>query len=107
MPRTIISKLKENPDFLRQKNYQEKKKKKLRYKRITFMITDIQQEALEVICKRQNTTPVRYLKSVIKKQTARYKSIPQPVSYVTENQLQLFDMEPQAMTSKVRKTKSA
>jgi hypothetical protein len=107
MPRTIISKLKENPEFLRQKVKQEKKKKKARYKKITFMISDNQQEALKIICKRQNTTPVRYLKSVIKKQTAWYKSIPQPVSYVTENQLQLFDLEPEPVPARVRKVKSA
>ncbi|TVQ17154.1 MAG: hypothetical protein EA361_02930 [Bacteroidetes bacterium] len=91
MPRTIISKLQENPDYL--KNAAAKSnagKRKTRYKQITFKITDTQKEALEVICKRQKTTPVRYLKSVIRKQTARYKSSPQPVSYVTENQLQLF-----------------
>ena len=92
MPRTIISKLQDNPDYL--KNAAAKnnagKKKKAKYKQITFKITDAQKEALEIICKRQKTTPVRYLKSVIRKQTARYKASPQPISYVTENQLQLF-----------------
>ena len=92
MPKTIIAKLQENPDFLQQNNAREKKKK-LKYKKITFKITDAQKEALEIVCKRQKTTPIRYLKSVIKKQTARYKANPQPVSYVTENQLQLFDLE--------------
>jgi hypothetical protein len=92
MPRTIISKLQQNPNFLTESNAKNKlKKKKAKYKKISFKITDTQQEALEVLCKRQKTTPVRYLKSVIQKQTARYKSLPQPVSYVTENQLQLFD----------------
>lgn len=92
MPRTIIAKLQENPQFLREAN-DKAKKRKLKYKKIVFKITDAQQEALEVLCKRQKTTPVRYLKSIIRKQTARYKSTPQPVSYVTENQLQLFDTE--------------
>ncbi len=90
MPKTIISKLKENPQFLRESNAKTSKKK-VKFKKITFKITDSQQRALEFICKRQKTTPVRYLKSVIKKQTSRYKASPQPVSYVTENQLQLFE----------------
>ena len=90
MPKTIISRLQENPDYLKSK---KSKKKKVRYKKIVFKITDGQKEALEVLCKRQNTTPVRYLKSVIRKQTSRYRANAQPVSYVTENQLQLFDLE--------------
>lgn len=96
MPRTIISKLQENPQFLREeaaKNQLKNNKKKAKYKRITFKITDLQKNALEIMCKRQKTTPVRFLKSVINKQTARYKANPVPVSYVTENQLQLFDLE--------------
>jgi len=90
MPKTIISRLQENPDYLKSK---KSKKKKVRYKKIVFKITDGQKEALEVLCKRQNTTPVRYLKSVIRKQTSRYRANAQPISYVTENQLQLFDLE--------------
>ena len=90
MPKTIISRLQENPDYLKSK---KSKKKKVRYKKIVFKITHGQKEALEVLCKRQNTTPVRYLKSVIRKQTSRYRANAQPVSYVTENQLQLFDLE--------------
>lgn len=66
------------------------RKKKIKYKKITFMVTDVQKEALEVICKRQKTTPVRFLKSVVKKHTARYKADKEPC-VVTENQLQLFD----------------
>lgn len=91
MPRTIISKLQENPDYLKNAAARSNAaKRKTKFKQITFKITDAQKEALEIICKRQKTTPVRYLKSVIRKQTARYKATPQPVSYATENQLQLF-----------------
>lgn len=96
MPRTIISKLQENPHFLREeaaKSHLKNNKKKVKYKKITFKITDLQKNALEIMCKRQKTTPVRFLKSIINKQTARYKANPVPVSYVTENQLQLFDLE--------------
>ncbi len=91
MPRTIISKLQENPDYLKNAAARNNSgKRKTKYKQISFKITDAQKEALEVICKRQKTTPVRYLKSVIRKQTSRYKATPQPVNYATENQLQLF-----------------
>jgi len=104
MPRTIISKYNENPESFG--NYQKKKsrkKKKLRYKKIAFKITDAQQDALWDICKREKTTPVRFLKSVIKKQTARYKNNPQPVSYVTENQLRLFELDPAPVSANTKK----
>jgi hypothetical protein len=98
MPRTILSKLKENPQFMKEaasRQAEKNKKKKQKYKKITFRISEVQKEALDIMCKRQKTTPVRFLKSVIHKQTARYKSLPVPVNYVTENQLQLFDIEPE------------
>ncbi len=107
MPKTIISKLQENPHFLRKNALAASKKKKVKYKKITFKISDNQREALEVICRRQKTTPIRFLKSVIKKQTARYKAAPAPVSYVTENQLQLFDLEPEVQKTTKGKTKKA
>lgn len=97
MPKTIISKLQENPNFLRASN-RRAKRKKVKYKQLTFKITEGQKKALEVMCKRQNTTPIRYLKALINNQTARYKADPQPVSYVTENQLQLFDLEKELVT---------
>jgi hypothetical protein len=106
MPRTVLSKLRENPDYLKEaalKSREKARKKKSRYRVISFKITDDQKEALEVMCKRQKTTPVRFLKSVIHKQTARYKASPAPVSYATENQLQLFDVEPQGKKSKTGK----
>jgi hypothetical protein len=105
MPRTIISKMQENPNFFKNeavKNNGKATKRKVKFKKISFKISDVQKNALDVMCKRQKTTPIKFLKSVIKKQTARYKASPAPVSYVTENQLQLFDIEP-AIQSKGKK----
>jgi hypothetical protein len=103
MPKTILSKVQQNPQYLieaAKNNNRKNNKKKLKYKKICFKITEVQKVALEVMCRRQKTTPVRFLKSVITKQTARYKSIPPPVSYVTENQLALFDLESEVKTKK-------
>lgn len=98
MPKTILSKLKENPGYLKESvKIRKEKAKKGKSRVVTFKITEAQKEALEVICRRQKTTPVRFLKSVIKKQTARYIPTQATVSYVTENQLQLFEMEPVAL----------
>lgn len=104
MPRTIISKLQEDPFFLKNGASKAKDKaKKSKFRKITFKITDGQKQALEYVCKKQQTTPVRYLKSVIRKQTARYKSTPVPVNYVTPNQLQLFDLEPEVKPANRKK----
>jgi hypothetical protein len=105
MPRTIISKMQEDPLFAKSvanKKDLKPKKKKIKYKKISFKVSIAQKNALDTMCKRQKTTPIRFLKSVINKQTARYKANPAPISYVTENQLQLFDLEPET-PSKAKK----
>jgi hypothetical protein len=103
MPKTIISKLQENPNFLKSARSRRPAKKKVKFRKVTFKITEGQKKALEIMCKRQKTTPIRYLKSIITHQTARYKSSPEPVSYVTENQLQLFDLEKEVAPVKKKK----
>lgn len=82
MPRTNIMKPKVAPV----------RKKKVKYKKIVFKITVGQKEALDLMCKKQRTTPVKFLKSQISKQVTKYRTNPEPPNYVTENQLQLFDM---------------
>jgi hypothetical protein len=64
-------------------------RKKIRYRQVCFKITSQQMEALKKLCSSQKTTPVRFLKSIVNKQVERYRS-DTPVSYVTENQLELF-----------------
>ncbi len=92
MPKTIISKIQENPDHLRLKNPKKTgRKKRVKFKKITFKITESQMLALDSLCKRQNSTTVRYIKSMIKKQTAGFKPVSVEKSYVTHNQLSLFD----------------
>ncbi|MFW5758090.1 MAG: hypothetical protein ACOCYO_05355 [Bacteroidota bacterium] len=92
MPRTIVAKLKENPEHLRMKNRNSRsKKKKVKFKKIAFKITESQMMALDSLCKKQNTTTVRYIKSVLKKQTAGFKPVPVEKNYLTQNQLSLFD----------------
>lgn len=89
--------MQDDPLFLKNGAAKTKKvkAKKPKFRKITFKITDGQKQALDYICKKQQTTPVRFLKSVIRKQTARYKSGQVPINYATPNQLLLFDMEPE------------
>ncbi|MFW5792855.1 MAG: hypothetical protein ACOCWC_01125 [Bacteroidota bacterium] len=100
MPKTIIAKSEEQ---LKKGILPEKKKakrKKVKYKKIAFKITAFQQEALTKYCKRHKTTPVRYLKSIVNKQAAKYRSEMPPVSYVSENQLELFDSDVKVSSKK-------
>jgi len=66
------------------------KRKKVKYRKMAFKLTDMQYRALLVYCRRYKTTPIRYLKSVVNHQVERYKQELPPPSYVSENQLELF-----------------
>lgn len=67
-----------------------KRRKKIRYRQLAFKLTCGQLEALEKLCRNRKTTPIRFLKALINLQIDRYRT-ETPVSYVTENQLELFD----------------
>ena len=74
--------------------YRSKRKKKgIQYKKVGFKLTVGQKKALERYCKLNNLTPVRFMKSLVNSHVARYRDEPHPPSYVTKNQLKLFDQE--------------
>ena len=66
------------------------KRKRVKYRKMTFKLTDMQYRALVVYCRRYKTTPIRYLKTIVNQQVERYKQELPPASYVSENQLELF-----------------
>ena len=105
MPKTIIAKAEEQ---LKKGIVPEKKKpkrKKVKYKKLSFKVTAFQHEALEKFCKRHKTTPVRYFKSIVNKQAVKYRSEMPPISYVSENQLELFAANDDSKPLKVKKKK--
>ncbi|MDX9941831.1 MAG: hypothetical protein RBS53_06375 [Bacteroidales bacterium] len=57
---------------------------------MSFKLTDMQYRALLTYCRRYNTTPVRYLKTIVNNQVERYKQELPPTPIVSENQLELF-----------------
>ncbi len=74
--------------------YRSKRKRKgARYKKVGFKLTVGQKKALERYCKTNNLTPIRFMKSLVNSHVARYRDDPPPPSYVTKNQLKLFDKE--------------
>lgn len=66
------------------------KRKKVKYRKMAFKLTDTQYRALVIYCRRYKTTPIRYLKYIVNQQVERYKQELPPPSYVSENQLELF-----------------
>ncbi len=77
----------------KKKPVRKAKRKKIRYRKISFKFTDGQKKALERYCLINDTTPVRFIKSLVNKRVERYRNSDHEPSYVTENQLTLFETE--------------
>lgn len=71
----------------------KKRRKPIRFKAVSFKLTEGQKAALERFCKAHNTTPVRFMKHLIMREVDRYRPETPPQNYVTENQLDLFPAE--------------
>ncbi len=69
----------------------KKKPKPIKYKEVSFKLTVGQKKALERYCRDHQLTPVRFMKALVNGHVARYRDKAPPPSYVTENQLKLFD----------------
>jgi len=71
----------------------KKKRKKVKFKPLSFKLTEQQFKALKVYCRRNNLTPIRYLKKLINHQIERFRNDLPPETFVTPNQLELFAEE--------------
>ena len=69
------------------------KRKKIKYRKMAFKFTDTQRKAIEQYCRIHRTTPVRFIKSLVNKRVEPYRDNDYEPSYVTENQLTLFEVE--------------
>lgn len=70
-----------------------KKRKKPKFKTISFKLTESQFRSLSNYCTARKTTPVKLIKKNIERYTTAYvKEVPMQY-YVTENQLNLFQDE--------------
>lgn len=69
------------------------KRKVIRFRQISFKLTEYQKKALDKYCKTNKLTPVRFMKALINGHVERYRDQSRPPSYVTENQLELFDSD--------------
>lgn len=69
----------------------KKKRKKIRYTKITLKLTSRQRRSLQNYCIARKTTPKKLIKKAIKRYINGFdKSVPAEY-YATENQLDLFE----------------
>ncbi|MCD4744891.1 MAG: hypothetical protein K8R58_01165 [Bacteroidales bacterium] len=74
-------------------NKKRKKTKKVRYRIISFKLSQKQKKSLDNYCKARKTTPTKLIKRSIKNFIEKFdKEVPQEY-YITEKQLDLFDEE--------------
>ncbi len=71
----------------------KKKRKKVKYKTISFQLTSKQKKSLTNYCKARKTTPTKLIKRMIRKYIDKYATEVPKDYYVTENQLDLFEEE--------------
>lgn len=69
------------------------RRKKIRYKRISFKITTKQKEIIQDYCKAKRTTPIKLFKKSIKFYMDRNQSLPKQDYHISKNQLRLFDLD--------------
>ena len=70
-----------------------KKRKKIKFKRITFKLSTKQKKSLDNYCSARKTTPNKLIKKSIDRYINNFaKSIPEEFS-ISENQLDLFNKE--------------
>ena len=69
------------------------KRKKVKYRKMAFKFTESQRKAIEHYCRIHRTTPVRFIKELVNKRVEPYRDNDYEPSYVTENQLTLFELE--------------
>jgi hypothetical protein len=71
----------------------KKKHKKIKYKTYSFKLSEKQKIIIDKFCKVKKTSPNKLFKQAIKHYLANYISTMPDEDYITENQLQLFDIE--------------
>ncbi len=69
-----------------------KARKPVRYRTVKLKLTAKQKRSLDNFCRSRRTTPTKVIKRAIRPFIENFGGNIEPVSYVTENQLQLFEL---------------
>jgi hypothetical protein len=70
----------------------KKNRKPIRYKTVRLKLTAKQKRSLDNFCRSRRTTPTKVIKRAIRPYIENFSGNIEPVNYVTENQLQLFEL---------------
>lgn len=74
-------------------NKKKSRRRSYRYHAVTFKLTSGQYKSLKNYCKARKTTPIKLIKRSIERFTSHYEYEVPAELYLTENQLNLFDIE--------------
>lgn len=75
------------------RNKKKSRRRNYKYHTVTFKLTSGQYKSLKNYCKARKTTPIKLIKRSIERFTSHYEyEVPEEL-YLTENQLQLFDLD--------------
>ncbi len=74
-------------------NRKKSRRRNYKYHAVTFKLTSGQYKSLKNYCKARKTTPVKLIKKSIERFTSHYEYEVPAELYLTENQLNLFDLD--------------
>ena len=68
------------------------KKKKVKFRRFEFKLSDKQRKIIDRFCHAKKTSPNKMIKTAIREYISRYADT-LPEDFISENQLSLFDVD--------------
>lgn len=68
----------------------KKKRKKIKYREVSFRLTARQKKSLQNYCSARKTTPTKLIKKMIRPYISQYADSVPDEYYITEKQLDLF-----------------
>ena len=75
------------------RNKKKSRRRNYKYHAVTFKLTAGQYKSLKNYCKARKTTPIKLIKRSIERFTSHYEYEVPVELYLTENQLNLFDLD--------------
>ncbi|MBQ4547578.1 MAG: hypothetical protein IJ961_07305 [Bacteroidales bacterium] len=75
------------------RNKKKSRRRNYKYHAVTFKLTAGQYKSLKNYCKARKTTPIKLIKRSIERFTSHYEYEVPAELYLTENQLNLFDLD--------------
>jgi hypothetical protein len=71
----------------------KKKKRKIKYKKFEFKLSEKQKKIIDKFCRARKVSPNKMIKAAIRDYIIKFADSLPEEDYISENQLQLFDVE--------------